>query len=101
MNILQGYPLNHHHQLRPVNNRTNIVHNPRRQFERATFQPFIIQDEPTELPAQQLHPVTRTIDEHKYLTRERIAPHALLYQLAQAVEALAHIRGLTVKKIMQ
>lgn len=101
MNVTQGDPLDHHYQLWPVNHRADTSRNPGRQLERAAFQPLVIQDEPAELPAQQLHPVARSIDEHKYLSRQRITPHARLYHLAKDVKTLTHIRWLIVQVIMQ
>jgi len=101
VNVTQGDPLDHHHQLRPVNHRAGTSWNTGRKFKSAAFQPLVIQDEPAEFPPEQLHPVTRAIDEQKNLARHRIAPHARLNQLAQAIKALAHVGRLVVKKIMQ
>ncbi len=101
MNVTQGDPLDHHHQLWPVNHRAGTSRNTGRQLEGAAFQAFVIQDEPAELPAQQLHPVAWPVDEQKDLSRHRIASYARLHQLAQAIKALAHIGWLVVKVIMQ
>jgi hypothetical protein len=51
------------------------------------------------LPTEQLHQVTSSIDENKYISTQDLLLHLLFYQPAQSVKRFAHIGTHPVQKI--
>ena len=60
-------------------------------FERASFETFLIKQEPVRIPAQQLHALPVLGEEHEHVPAHRRQRGLGLDQVEQGVDALAHI----------
>lgn len=69
------------------------------EFESATFQTLVVQNETSTCPVKQLDLVTVFVDEQKHISIVRAQGQFIFNQPRQGVKALAHIGRLAVKQV--
>lgn len=91
------YTLDHEHQIPPC--QAAIRRQLRGRSEGASLQHLGVKHQTAGLPVEKFDTGPRLVDEDIHVTVSGILSHAAVYDAAQCVEALSHVRGLAPKPV--